>query len=165
MEKTIRFVSLDCSTKCSGIAVWDNGKYVESHIIDTSMIKDVEERQEEMGKKLWKGLDYYCPSIVFIEDTFCHGNPEVQKKLNRIQGVIFAWCITHNAEFNCIMPSAWRKHIPNFPNGKGVKREEQKNFSISYVIDKYGFEPKSDDESDAILIGEGVLRMYEEKDA
>ena len=165
MNKTIRLVSLDCSTKCSGLAVWDNGKYKESHVIDMSIIKNADERQEEMGKKLWKGLDYYHPSIVYIEDTFCHGNPEVQKKLNRIQGVIFAWCITHDAEFYCIMPSAWRKYIPNFPNGKGIKRETQKEFSVKYVTDKYGFEPKTDDEADAILIGEGVLRMYEEEDA
>ena len=157
-------MSLDCSTKCSGLAVWDNGKYITSHVINLSKIKDGEERQKQMGIMLWKGLDYYSPSIVYIEDTYCHGNPEVQKKLNRIQGVIFAWCITHNVEFHCIMPSAWRKHIPDFPNGKGIKRQEQKNFSVKYVTDKYGFIPTTDDQSDAILIGEGVLRMYEEKD-
>lgn len=160
MKQKTRLVSLDCSTKCSGLAVWDDGKYVESHIVDMSNIKDAEERQKEMGVKLWKGLDYYSPSIVYIEDTYCHGNPEVQKKLNRIQGVIFAWCITHNAEFHCVMPSSWRKHIPDFPNGKGVKRQEQKNFSIKYVEQKYGFTPKTDDESDAILIGEAAIRMW-----
>lgn len=164
MKKAIRLMSLDCSTKCSGLAVWDNGKYITSHVIDLSKIKDGEERQKQMGIMLWKGLDYYSPSMVYIEDTYCHGNPEVQKKLNRIQGVIFAWCITHNVEFHCIMPSAWRKHIPDFPNGKGIKRQEQKNFSVKYVTDKYGFIPTTDDQSDAILIGEGVLRMYEEKD-
>ena len=159
MSDTTRLVSLDCSTKCSGIAVWDNGKYIKSHIVDMSKIKDVEERQLKMGLELWKGLDYYNPSIVYIEDTYCHGNPDVQKKLNRIQGVIFAWCITHDAEFHCIMPSSWRKYIPDFPNGKGIKRQEQKNFSIQYVTENYKITPKSDDESDAILIGEGVIRM------
>ena len=163
MDRT-RLLSLDCSTKCSGLALWENGKYIESHIIDMSNIKDTEERQKEMGLKLWKGLKYYHPSIVYIEDTYCHGNPEVQKKLNRIQGVIYAWCITHDAEFHCIMPSAWRKYIPDFPNGKGVKRNEQKEFSVRYVTEKYQFTPKTDDEADAILIGEGVLNMYEEMD-
>lgn len=160
MSKKIRMLSLDCSTKCSGLAVWDNGKYIESHIIDMSKIKDVEERQKEMSLKLWKGLDYYRPSIVYIEDTYCHGNPDVQKKLNRIQGVIFAWCIINDAEFHCIMPSSWRKYIEGFPNGKGIKRQEQKDFSVKYVIENYHITPKSDDEADAILIGEGVLNMY-----
>lgn len=163
MKKITRMLSLDCSTKCSGLAVWDNGKFTKSHIIDMSKIKDVEERQKQMGIELWKGLEYYHPSIVYVEDTYCHGNPEVQKKLNRIQGVIFAWCITNDAEFHCIMPSSWRKYIKEFPNGKGIKRQEQKNFSIAYVIEKYNITPKSDDESDAILIGEGALKMYEEK--
>ena len=161
MNKTIRMLSLDCSTKCSGLAVWDDGKYVESHIIDMSKIKDTEERQIHMGIKLWKGLDYYNPSIVYIEDTYCHGNLDVQKKLNRIQGVIFAWCIIHNAEFNCVMPSAWRKYIPDFPNGKGVKRQEQKDFSVKYVTEKYKFTPATDDQSDAILIGEAMLRKMD----
>lgn len=159
MRKKIRLLSLDCSTKCSGLAVWDNGKYVESHVIDKSKIKDADERQKEMGIELWKGLDYYRPSIIYIEDTYCHGNPEVQKKLNRIQGIIYAWCITHDTEFHCIMPSSWRKYIPEFPNGKGIKRQEQKEFSINYVTENYGFKPTTDDEADAILIGEGVLRM------
>ena len=164
MDNKARLVSLDCATKCSGLAVWDNGEYKESHVIDMSKIKDVEIRQKEMGIKLWKGLDYYCPSIVYVEDTYCRGNPDVQKKLNRIQGVIFAWCITHDAEFNLIMPSAWRKYIPDFPNGAGVKRQEQKDFSVDYFTKKYGHEPKSDDEADATLIGEAVIRMYKEKD-
>ena len=59
------------------------------------------------------------------------------------------------------MPSAWRKHIPNFPNGRSVKREEQKAFSKKYVLENYGFDPITDDQSDAILIGEGVIRMNE----
>ena len=164
MNEMTRMLSLDCSTKCTGLAVWDNGKYTESHIINCEKIKDVEQRQKEMSTMIWKGLEYYHPSIVFIEDTYCHGNPDVQKKLNRIQGVVYAWCITHNAEFNCIMPSSWRKYIPDFPNGKGVKRQEQKEFSVKYVTENYNIKPKSDDESDAILIGEGVLNMYEEKD-
>lgn len=162
--KKVKLISLDCSTKCTGMAVWENGKYITSHVINCEQFKNVEERQKEMVMKLWKGLDYYCPSIVVIEDTFCHGNPSVQKKLDRIQGAIFAWCVTHDAEFNCIMPSAWRSYIDGFPNGKGAKRQEQKNFSVQYVTDKYGFEPITDDQSDAILIGEGYFRFYEKKE-
>lgn len=161
MKQKTRLMSLDCSTACSGLAVWDNGKYMESHVIDMSKIKNLEERQKQMCIQLWKGLDYYNPSIVYIEDTYCHRNPDTQKKLNRIQGVIYAWCITHDAEFYCIMPSAWRSHIEGFPQGKGIKRQKQKEFSIQYFTKKYGRPPITDDESDAVLIGEGVLRMYE----
>lgn len=161
MGQKERIVSLDCSTKCSGIAVWENSKYKASHIIDYSKIKDTNERITEMSKSLWKALDYYSPTSIYIEDTYCHGNPEVQKKLNRIQGVIFAWCLQHDAQFNLLMPSAWRKHIPDFPNGRSVKREEQKAFSVQYVSDHYDpiNDPITDDEADAILIGEAAIRM------
>ena len=159
MENNTRLVSLDCSTKMTGMAVWDNGEYITSHVIDCSATKDTDERIIEMSKLLWKGLDYYSPSTVYIEDTYCHGNPEVQKKLNRIQGVVFSWCIQHDADFKCIMPSAWRKHIPEFPNGRSVKREAQKAFSVQYVTEHYEIIPKTDDEADAILIGEAATRM------
>ena len=161
MDNITRMMSLDCSTKCTGLAVWDNGEYVKSHIIDVSKIQNVEERMQVMGIQIWRGLDKYNPSIIYIEDTYCHGNPDVQKKLNRIQGVVYAWCITHNAEFNCIMPSTWRKHIEGFPNGKGVKRQEQKDFSMKYVKDHLGIIPTTDDEADAICIGVGVINMME----
>lgn len=160
MKKAIKVVSLDCSTKCSGVAVWENGLYIASHIIDCSDIKDTDERIRKMGKQLWEDLDYCSPSIVFIEDTYCHGNPDVQKKLDRIQGIVLAWCIQHDAIFEYVLPSTWRKYIDGFPNGKGVKRQEQKNFSVKYVTEKYGITPKSDDESDAILIGEAAINMY-----
>lgn len=160
----VKLMSLDCSTTCSGMAIWDNGEYVTSHIINCEKNKDVEERLKEMVTKLWKGLDYYSPSIVVIEDTYCHGNPSVQKKLDRIQGAIFAWCVLHSAEFHCIMPSAWRRYIEGFPNGKGVKRQEQKSFSVKYVTDKFGFKPITDDQADAILIGEGYMKSCEKKE-
>lgn len=161
MSKTTRLISLDCSTKCSGMAVWENGNYKTSHVIDYSKIKNTDERIAEMSKALWRGLDYYSPTSIYIEDTYCHGNPDVQKKLNRIQGVIFAWCLQHDAEFHLLMPSAWRKHIPEFPNGRSVKREEQKAFSVQYVLNHYDpiNDPITDDEADAILIGEAAIRM------
>ena len=157
MKKATRFVSLDCSTKCSGVAVWEDNKLLFSHVIDHSAVKDVDERINLMGKDLWKDLDEYSPTAIYIEDTYCHGNPDIQKKLNRVQGIVLAWCIQHDANFNYIMPSAWRKYIPYFPNGR-AKRDEQKRFSVNYVTMNYGFSPITDDESDAILIGEAVIR-------
>ena len=165
MGKKTTLISLDCSTKRTGMAIWENGKYKTSHVIDCSKIKDVDERIWEMGKLLWKGLEYYSSAsslaTIYVEDTYCHGNPDVQKKLDRIQGIVLAWCIQHDASFNYVMPSAWRKYIPEFPNGRS-KREEQKAFSMQYVADHYKIDLISDDQADAILIGEAVIRMSKE---
>lgn len=156
-------VSLDCSTRCTGMAVWENDKYKTSHVIDLSKNKDIDKRIIEMSKLLWSGLDYYSPTSVYIEDTYCGGNPDTQKKLNRVQGVVFSWCLQNNAQFVLLAPSTWRKYIPDFPNGKSVKRPIQKAFSVQYVSEHYDTltDTLTDDESDAILIGEAAIRMKE----
>ena len=152
-------ISFDLATKKSGLAYWDNGQYKESYIIDFEKIKDIDERTEQMGKKLIGALNYYHPDIVYSEDSFKGVNPKVMKCLCRIHGIVMGWCLEHDVEYHFIFPSTWRKYIPGFPNGRSVKRDEQKAFSVQYVTEHYGFTPISDDQSDAILVGEAVIRM------
>lgn len=163
MNKT-KMLSLDLATKKSGLAYWVNNKYKESYVIDFEKIKDIEERTEAMGKKLIGALNYYKPTVVYSEDSFNGQNPKTMKCLCKLHGIVMGWCLEHDVEYHFIMPSAWRKYIPDFPNGKGVKRDVQKDFSKMYVEDIYGFKPITDDQSDAILIGEAVVRMNEEKE-
>lgn len=157
-KKVGKLLSFDCSTTCTGLAYWENGKYKESYIIDCRKMKDSEERCQYMSEMIWKALDYYKPSIVVMEDTYYKRNPDGYKKLNRLQGIIWGWCIGHNKEFNILMPSAWRKYIPECPNGRSAKRDEQKAFAINYVSKQYKVKAKTDDEAEAILIGEALLR-------
>jgi Holliday junction resolvasome RuvABC endonuclease subunit len=159
-KKITKMLSLDLATKKSGLAYWEDGIYKESYVIDFEKIKEIEERTISMAKKLIDALNYYKPSIVYSEDSFKGRNPKTMKYLCRLHGVVMGWCLDNNAEYQFIMPSGWRKYIPDFPNGRGVSREEQKNFSVKYVTQKYGFIPKTDDESDAILVGEGMIRKY-----
>lgn len=161
----VTMVSLDLSTKVSGFSVWQcygYWKYQESFVIDFSDERDTNKRIDKMCSELWSQLDRYSPTVVYAEDTYCHGNPDVQKKLNRIQGVVYAWCLIHHVEFHLLMPSVWRKYIPGFPQGKGIKRNEQKKFSVKYFKDNYGKTPWSDDESDAVCIGEAAIRILSE---
>ena len=159
MGQKERLVSLDLATKKSGIAFFENRKYKESYVIDFEKIKDIEERTEAMGKKLISALNYFKPTIVYSEDSFKGNNPKTMKWLSRLHGIVMGWCLEHEVEYHFIMPSSWRKYIPDFPNGRSVKRDEQKDFSIKYVMDVYNILPLSDDQSDAILIGEAVIRM------
>jgi len=154
-----RLVSLDLATKKSGIALFENKKYKESYVIDYEKIKDIDERTELMGKKLISALNYFKPTLVYSEDSFKGRNPKVMKCLCKIHGIVMGWCLEHDVEYHFIMPSSWRKYIPDFPNGRSATRDEQKEFSVNYVKDVYGITPKTDDESDAILIGEAVIRM------
>lgn len=154
-----KMLSLDLATKKSGLAYWVNKKYKESYVIDFEKIKDIDERTEAMGKQLISALNYYKPNVVYSEDSFKGQNPKTLKCLSRLHGIVMGWCLEHEVEYHFIMPSTWRKYIPDFPNGRNAKREEQKKFSIQYVMDIYGILPKTDDQSDAILIGEAVNRM------
>lgn len=148
-------VSIDASTNKTGVSLWKN-KYVSSDLLDYSSIRDTDERIKQMSTALWQYLTKNKPSIVYIEDTYCGKNPSVQTMLNRIQGVVYAWCLTKKAKFVLLKPSQWRKYISGFPNGRGIKREEEKAYSIQYVKKHYKLDV-GDDIADSILIGEAAL--------
>lgn len=160
--KNVRLLCLDLATKKSGLAYFENGEYKESYVIDFDKIKDIEERTNLMGEKIINALNYYKPDIVYTEDSFSGNNPKTMKCLSQLHGIAMGWCLINKSEHHLIMPSAWRKNIPGFPNGRSIKRETQKQYSIKYVTDHYGFIPISDDQSDAILIGESIIRKYSE---
>ena len=158
----IRLVTIDGSTQKTGIAYFCNGKYVEHILLDYSKDKNMESRFESMSKAIWGKLNEYRPNIIYIEETYMANNPQTTKILTRLQGVVYAWCICleHKCEFNTIKPTQWRK-ILNFNQSKNIKRNELKEQSIRFVLDNYGLEV-TDDESDAICIGDAVLKKYGE---
>ncbi|RKI83700.1 hypothetical protein D7V90_07340 [bacterium 1xD42-87] len=118
----------------------------------------MDSRFEEMSHRLWTILDLYKPHIVYVEETVVLRNAQTQRFLTRLQGVIYAWCINHDCEFNTIRPTSWRKVI-NMSQGKNVKREQLKEQAIQYVKEHYDLNV-GDDEADAICIGDAVIKMY-----
>ena len=153
-----RLVTIDGSTQKSGVAYFCNGKYVEHCLLDFSKNKNMENRFESMSKEIWKRLDKYRPNIIYIEETYMANNPQTSKILTRLQGVVYAWCLNNDCEFNTIRPTQWRKLL-NFQQGKNVKREQLKNQSLQYVLENYRLEV-TDDESDAICIADAVIKMF-----
>lgn len=152
-------MTLDLSTTCSGLAVWENKKYRESYVIDERKIKDIDERTVSMGKKLISALNYFNPTLVYTEDSYNGKNPKTMKCLCRIHGIVMGWCIAKDVEYHFIMPSSWRQYIKDCPNGRGSNRDEQKLFAINYVKNNYHIQPKTDDEAEAICIGEAVIKF------
>lgn len=154
--KTI-MCSLDVSTNKTGFAVFQNGKYITSVLLDHSQNKDIESRSVEMAQDIIKHLEKYAPTIVSIEDTYCGGNAASMKKLTRLQGVVLGWCLCNKTDFNLYLPSSWRKEFGNL--FKGRKRNECKTIAIKYVKDNLGIEV-NDDEAEAILIGVATVKKY-----
>lgn len=110
-----------------------------------------------MCNGIWATLNAFHPSILYIEETYMSRNAKTTKILTRLQGVVFAWCMQNDCEFNTILPSQWRKHL-SMQQSK-LKREELKEQSIQYVYKNYNI-LVTDDEADAICIGDAVVKMF-----
>lgn len=154
----VKLLTIDGSTQKTGIAYFCNGKYIEHILLDYSKDKKIESRFESMAKGIWKTLNEYRPNIIYIEETYTARNPQTTKVLTRLQGIVYAWCMNNECEFNTIRPSEWRKWL-NFTQNKNVKREQLKEQSIKYILDNYGLEV-TDDEADAICIADAVIKMF-----
>lgn len=154
-------LSIDSSTKKTGIAIWKNGLFSDYLLIDCEGYKTMDERFKNMAERLIEILNRKTPSIVYVEETVVVRNAQTQRFLTRLQGVIYGWCIQNACEFNTIRPTEWRKQL-GFTQGKNIKRDQLKQQSIDYTKNKYNIEV-GDDIADAICIGEAVLRLFENK--
>lgn len=155
-------VSIDSSTTCTGIAYFENGELKKHGIIDLKKDRQVEHRTSEMGLRIMKNLEALSPDMVVIERPAGHNNPEILRKLTTLVGMVRGWCIWHNLEYVEVRPTEWRK-VLGFKQGRGIKRDEEKQQSIDYALATYGVEVKTDDEADAICIGTAMLKSSKEK--
>lgn len=153
----LKLMSIDASTKKTGIAVYDKGNLIHYELLDFSEINDTEERIRKMCSKLLTVMDEHNPSIVVIEDSWNAMNVQVTKLLTRVMGVSFAWSIQHNAEWHTLLPSQWRK-LANMSQAK-KKRNELKQMSIDYVKELFGIDV-NDDVADAISLGAAYYNYY-----
>lgn len=152
-------ISIDSSTKATGIAYWENGK-LKNTILITCNGKNMEERLPNMICQIYLTLSHFSPDIIWIEETVVGRNAQVQRFLTRLTGAIMGWAVQNGCEFNAIRPTQWRKYCDCDFSGK---REQLKKQSIEHVINKYNID-KGDDIADAICIGEAIINMYSERD-
>lgn len=152
-----RMLAIDSSTKKTAYAVFDNGEYKESKLIDLEKDKNMDSRFETMSLSLINALKEYKPDIVYIEEAVVVRNAQTQRFLTRLQGVIYGYCILNQCEFNAIRPTEWRKLV-SIDQGK-KKREELKQESIKKVEEEFGL-TVNDDEAEAILIGIAAIKKF-----
>lgn len=155
----MRIVSLDQSTRCSGYAVFDDEKYIESGVIDMSKSKlETDKRSFEMAKELWKVIKKHKPEILFVEDVQQQSNAKTMIVLARLAGMIIGYAEAHNVEVYVIPSSQWRSML-GFKLGAGIKRHELKQQSIDYVKETYGIDVP-EDEAEAIALGSGARKKF-----
>ena len=151
-------ISMDTSTKKSGVAKYVDGKLVDYQLIDYDKVKDVEERINLMGTALLLYLKKNEPDAIWIEHPQGQGsNVSMVGKLCEILGIVRAYALSKNCEYHELMPSVWRKYSGR-PYGN-KKRNELKQISIEYVKEEIGVEV-NDDVADAIVIGHSVINFF-----
>lgn len=153
-----RFVSLDTSTTCSGLAFYVNGELKSYAELKPLKGMEIEDRMYAMADLITNRLDEWQPDIVYVETPQGHGaNVKLARNLGMMLGVVMGWCASHGVEFNEVAPSQWRKWA-GWSQGK-LTRPELKQISIDEVKKRHGIEV-GDDVADAINLGYGVLMHF-----
>ena len=155
-----RFVSLDTSTTCSGLALYVDGKFSSWAKLTPSKKLTTEERMYTMADMIQSKLDEWQPDVVYIETPQGHGaNVKLARNLGMMLGVVMGWCAVHGVDYNEVAPSQWRAWC-GWKQGK-LERPDLKQMSIVEVRKRHGIDV-GDDVADAINLGYGVLMHFAE---
>lgn len=153
-----KLLGIDSSTAKTGISVFINSKYKTHYLIDTSSIKDSDERFSTMCRRTLRVLNSEKPDIVAIERMHTIRNADTFRKLCKIMGVIQGWCILHDCEYFEMSPTEWRKWINTAGQKLPRDRSGLKEWSIKKVKENHKI-TVTDDIADAICIGEAYINL------
>ena len=140
---------IDASSNKTGIAIFEDGKYIEHKLIDLHKIKDSHERIPKMMLAICEYLGKHQIDKIIIEESMMTNNILTVKMLASIAGAVMYYAASHGIEFQLDLPSVWRKRI-GLTQGR-AKRETLKAEAIEAVKQEYGLRV-SDDIAEAILI-------------
>lgn len=143
-------IGIDASTNKTGIAIFQDTKYIEHTLIDLHKIKDSTERIPKMMLAICNYLDEHKADKIIMEESLMTNNILTVKMLSNIAGAVMYYAVSHNIEFQFDLPSAWRKRI-GLTQGRSVKREVLKAEAMAAVKQEYGMD-LTDDECESILI-------------
>ena len=141
---------IDASTNKTGIAIFDNGRYIEHTLIDLHKFKDAGERIPKMMLAICNYLDKHKIDQIIMEESIMTTNVSTVKMLASIAGAIMCYAAKNNIEFQLDLPTAWRRRI-GLTQGRSVKRDVLKAEAIAAVKQEYNMY-LTDDECEAILI-------------
>ena len=154
----MKVLAFDQSTRVTGYCLFNNGCYSDSGVIDLTDIDNTETRTQQMGLSICDKIEFYNPDFIIIEDVSMQKNPDVMKKLARLQGMILGFAVAHNIQINIIEPTKWRSAL-KYQQGRGIKRDELKKQSFDYVKKYFGFENFTEDRCEAICINEAAHKI------
>lgn len=146
----MRIAGIDASSNKTGVAIFQDGKYVEHTLIDLHKIRDSSERIPKMMLSICDYLEKHEVDKVVMEESMMTNNILTVKMLSSIAGAVMYYAASHDIEFQLDLPSAWRKRI-GLTQGRAVKRDVLKAEAIEAVKQEYMMD-LTDDECESILI-------------
>ena len=152
----MKIAGIDASTNKTGIAVFEDGKYITHTLIDHHKIADSDVRIPKMMHDICAYLDKYDVEKIIMEKSIFKTNIDTVQKLSNIAGAVMFYAMDRNIEFEFSLPSQWRKKI-GLQQGK-TKREELKAEAILAVEKEYELKV-SDDEAEAILMARSGFKL------
>lgn len=175
-NKETTLLSLDTSSTKTGWAIFENGIYKESGVLDWSHVKETEDRLQIMYIDIIQHINKYEPDILVIEkDIVGSGKRQNMSTINtlvKLIGGIWAYCVQLNmstpmnlptGEFIIFYveytPSEWRSLV----GINARKRDDCKAASIKLIKDMYG-KDVDDNEADAINIGQAYINEWAEEE-
>lgn len=165
----MRYMGIDASSTCTGIAVFEDDKLIYHGAVKPSKGLHWRERLEEEGKEIEAIIKQYKPSCIYIEDVPLMGKQmQTLVLLGAVQGYILSIATHYNVPVHFLLPSQWRSDIGLFDGSKmGTKRDAMKEKAVLTANEKFGLnlrwvKPKSrlndDDIAESILIAYSQIK-------
>ena len=153
-------LSLDTSSTSTGWAFFVDNIYNQSGVIDLTTKENKklpsDDRIEKMCLNIFNLIKRYDPDTVVIEKLTVSRNMVTVRVLAKIIGTVYAYALQNKIRYVELEASQWRASL--HMQKRGRKRDEYKKLSIQYAK-SVANKDVTDDEADAICIGQGFLRM------
>ena len=156
----MKILALDCSTKATGVAVFNDKELIHYTCI-TSSSQDLIKRIHIMVDAIDKLVTEYQIEQIVVEEVI----PDHTKNQNTFKALMWLQAtfavMMHDkypkVKIEYIYPSSWRK-VCGIKQGYTNKRESLKDQDIAFANTTYSLNLISDDIADAICIGHSFLQ-------
>ena len=156
----MKTLSIDASTKNTGIAIFDNSQLIHYQCISCSSTNTLK-RIQYMTKEIQKIIKKYTPDRVVIQDVLPEDvkhNQNVFKALIYLQAALVLKLFDYDLQPTFYTASHWRAQV-GIKTGSGIKRNQLKVASKKLVTALYHIEV-NDDISDAICLGIAYIKQH-----
>ena len=144
----MKIIGIDGATQITGIAVFEDGKYITHKLISLSGASET--RIPKMMIAICDYIAEHRPDKIIMEKSLLTNNIDTVQKLSNLAGAVMYYAHNNGIAFEHQYPTEWRKKV-GLTQGAKVKKEVLKAEAIAAVKQEYSMD-LTNDEAVAILI-------------